>query len=202
MRRDHPGGAHPLPPSWRGHQAGPVGAPLPTSAKCREAPRLPLHRQRRLDGVFEKLLRAYRQALLDAIAREPEGPARHLRAHINGLAAVVVARGHGVSFAARLLQHARYQRVWQDFIGEACANDPEDHGLAHVSRCTADPRRLAEVQHGRPPKRGAAAGRGVAGTISTQWDLLSLCALSVLAHGAAGSSRPPSSAPDEPYRTH
>lgn len=133
------------------------------------------HRRARLDKLFERLLQAYRQTLLDAIACEPTGPARHLRAHINGLAEVVVARSSGLPLAAKLLQHARYQRIWQDFVAEACASDSDDHGLAHVTRYTADTRHLVEVHR---PSLESAAKTGVVCAASIQRDLLSRCACS------------------------
>lgn len=88
---------------------------------------IPLHRQTRLDRLCERLLRAYRQTLIDAIACEPAGPARFLRAHISGIMQVTRAQTGVMTIALKLLQYERYQHIWFDFLAEACAMHPDEH---------------------------------------------------------------------------
>lgn len=196
MRTEHTGAKRFSRPEWLWPAAVRSSAPAMTAMPSS----FRRHRQARLDKLFERLLQAYRQTLLAAIACQAGGPARHLQAHINGLAKVVAARGRGVSVAAKLLQQARYQRIWQDFVAEACAGDPEDHGLANVARYTADARHLVRVQE-RTQNQAIAAGMDVVATIAIQRELLALCTDSLQAHPCADLPMH-SSAPNEPYRTH
>lgn len=202
MRVSHTSETHTMPPLWRWYEVEPAGVPQPGGTERKQLTVRQLQRQIKLDALFEKLMRAYRQTLLAAIDKEPHGPCRYLRGHISGLAEVVWNGGHAVSLAARLMQHKRYQRVWIDFVAEACANDFEDCGLADITLHTANSRLLAEVQQSYVPRRGTAAGvRGVS-TISIQCDLLSLCSLSARSHSTSEFPRSTSLVSDEPYCTH
>lgn len=90
-----------------------------------------LHRAARLEAIFERVILQFREELLQVLAGEPPGPARHLRAYVRCVCAHALSRRRGQKTAAQLLTRARFQNIWFDFVDAACADDlvPEDIAL-------------------------------------------------------------------------
>ena len=95
------------------------------------------HHRARLDALFERTVRAFRQAMVVALATEPPGAARHLRAYLRCLCDNARHQPKGQRAAAALMAHGRYQAIWTDFIGEACAYDACDVPLSLHCRAAA-----------------------------------------------------------------
>ena len=69
-----------------------------------------------------------------ALDTEPPGDARHLRAYLRCLCDNALHPPKGQLAAAALMAHGRYQAIWADFIGEACAYDACDALLSRRCR--------------------------------------------------------------------
>ena len=95
------------------------------------------HHRARLDALFERTVRAFRQAMAVALDTEPPGDARHLRACLRCLCDNALHPPKGQLAAAALMAHGRYQAIWVDFIGEACAYDACDALLSLHCRAAA-----------------------------------------------------------------
>ena len=95
------------------------------------------HHRARLDALFERTVRAFRQAMVVALDTEPPGDARHLRAYLRCLCDNALHPPKGQLVAAALMAHGRYQAIWADFIGEACAYDACDALLSLHCRAAA-----------------------------------------------------------------
>lgn len=127
----------------------------------------PAHRTARADRAFELLVRAFRHDLLRALAEEPAGPARHVRAYLRSVCDDALRHPRAGRNAARLLLLPAYQQVWLDFVDEACAGDGVNGGLSRRCRSAAEGLWLDQVLRQSPARQDIALARD---------HLLSLCA--------------------------
>lgn len=95
------------------------------------------HHRARLDALFERTVQVFRQAMVAALDTEPMGDARHLRAYLRCLCDNALHPPKGRLAAAALMTDGRYQAIWADFIGEACAYDACDALLSLHCRAAA-----------------------------------------------------------------
>ena len=102
----------------------------------------------RLEAVFLRALAAARSQWLAALATEPAGPARQLRAYVRSVCDHAAALAHPARHPARhplywraltqALLHPDYQATWCDFVAEGCAADSVDHDLSLRCRAAAE----------------------------------------------------------------
>lgn len=114
-----------------GADCGPVQpAPAPASASA------PL-RHARLDAVFTQALGAMRAQWLQALATEPAGPARQVRAYVRTLCGQAL-QPRPRRLLLQVLMQPQYQTVWCDFVAEGCAGDTVDHDLSMQCRAAVE----------------------------------------------------------------
>ncbi len=120
------------------------------------------------EEVFDDYVADFRRFLDHALAVEPCGPARHLRAYLRAMGASLAAlRGHQRRAVAAVLGDARYSGIWSDFVEEMCAADSVDFATHRVCRYAIEGLRLDLVQ-------GRVSGAGSIGPLVER--LLSLTA--------------------------
>lgn len=96
------------------------------------------HRAVRLETIFELVILKFREDLLQALAEEPPGPARHLRAYVRCVCEHALSRQRGQKTAAQLLTRARFQNIWFDFVDAACADDLVSEDIALQCRAIVE----------------------------------------------------------------
>lgn len=96
------------------------------------------HRAARLEWIFELVILKFREDLLRALAEEPPGRARHLRAYVRCVCEHALSRQRGQKTAAQLLTRARFQNIWLDFVDEVCAGDQVPEDIAQQCRAMVE----------------------------------------------------------------
>lgn len=96
------------------------------------------HRAARLERIFERVILTFREDLLQVLADEPAGPARHMRAYVRCVCAHALSRQRGQKTAAQLLTRARFQNIWLDFVDEVCAGDQVPEDIAQQCRAMVE----------------------------------------------------------------
>ncbi|GKS85100.1 hypothetical protein AVMA1855_13130 [Acidovorax sp. SUPP1855] len=110
------------------------------------------------EEVFDDYVADFRRFLDDALAAEPCGPARHLRAYLRAMGASLAAlRSHQRRAVAAVLGDPRYAAIWSDFVEEMCATDSVDLATHRVCRYAIEGLRLDLVQ-GRVSGDGSSIG--------------------------------------------
>lgn len=125
-----------------------------------------------LDALFDQLFGGFVLQFEGALAQEPDGPARRIRAYVKASRAnaLDVARTGRATVLLALADPA-YQARWSRFLQEACAADTLDAGTQLACRLAADGlwyslvfgptpgsaevdaalQRILQLTHGTPP---------------------------------------------------
>lgn len=90
------------------------------------------------DARFDALVLDFRQALLQLLREEPEGPARHLRAYVRCVCAQLLYGRQWAEQAAFVLTRRHYKDIWLDFVEEMCASDLVDEGVSWRCRSAVE----------------------------------------------------------------
>lgn len=89
------------------------------------------------DRLFEAVVAQFRDLLLAALAAEPPGPARRIRAYIRASATGAMALGASdMHRLRRLFQDPEFRGIWSEFADEACAGDTLDDCAMRACRHT------------------------------------------------------------------
>lgn len=99
------------------------------------------------EEVFDDYVADFRRFLDPALAAEPRGPARHLRAYVRAMGASMAAlQRHQRRALASVLGDPQYAAIWSDFVDEMCATDSVDFAMHGMCRDAIEGFRLDLVQ--------------------------------------------------------